>query len=752
MFGESGKSIEVGRSCLANPDDGFVSQALAYDGFIGLPRFRSDALILEGTCHLGATPLRAQLALPYWPATDDRRLTLHDFRLLEFSGDETARERLRAGLFSRLNAAENPDSSTRESAEERAGGLWRTYYTHEDDEAHLAARRAALPPLPWEGATPEAEEEHSEVVSLDDFNAADWQSELPDAESQAKRMRAAMDSGFSRIPGRIGLPGLPTSKDPLAESICNFPALLREGRVVWGVLLRANFELFKHDGDDDYPVEAVYCIDGSVQPDVLQSVAIALSALTKQLPPQADEALKKLADHLNNDSERAFGWPVPASLAPAPGLPDRLPDTLRISALWVVRNHLPHGYLVGNVLPLLMSDACPGHVMVVPDRAWPAAFRAPWDRAFEEVLRERWQTLWQALAAGESKEDADSLAKARGLLADYAECGEDVAEFQEQARKGYAALFAPDVKLPPMEWECERCSWLSSYAELLLRKAESLRAQERPLAHGLIRQAFSARATYMLIKMHTTMLERLRGKSKMRLPIEPGEVRYAALGLLTGAETHALTLARLLIALWRDPDNYDRTLRPEVWFLFRLFARHLNLELPERKPFRRRPCLDALLENDAWKGESARVKPMLEAACVEHTVLAPQGPFLGLPVALAAILRLRELAGLPNPRLEHDLLRVELGAPPPAPPVPADFGAASDLLADPLTLRVRQRMRRMGFDEKIIAEAVLNDQPPRMALEAAPQPREDMDDNSAGEESDAGKGGWKWLKWPRRPK
>jgi hypothetical protein len=179
----------------------------------------------------------------------------------------------------------------------------------------------------------------------------------------------------------------------------------------------------------------------------------------------------------------------------------------------------------------------------------------------------------------------------------------------------------------------------------------------------------------------------------------------------------------------------------------------LNLELPERKPFRRRPCLDALLENDAWKGESARVKPMLETACVEHTLLAPQGPFLGLPIALAVILRLREQAGLPNPRIEHDLLRVELGAPPPAPPVPADLGAALDLLADPLTLRVRRRMRRMGFDEKIIAEAVLNDQPPRIAMKAAPQPREDTDgEDSASEENDAGKGGRKWLKWPRRPK
>ncbi|MDR2113141.1 MAG: hypothetical protein LBQ62_08600 [Candidatus Accumulibacter sp.] len=32
---------------------------------------------------------------------------------------------------------------------------------------------------------------------------------------------------------------------------------------------------------------------------------------------------------------------------------------------------------------------------------------------------------------------------------------------------------------------------------------------------------------------------------------------------------------------------------------------------------------------------------------------------------------------------------------------------------------MRQRMRRMGFDGKIIAEAALHDQPPRVALEMA---------------------------------
>ncbi|MDR2677922.1 MAG: hypothetical protein LBB51_00600, partial [Zoogloeaceae bacterium] len=673
--------------------------------------------------------LRASLALPYWPATDDRRLALHDFRLLEFSGDETARERLRAGLFSRVNATGKPGPSTRESAKALAESLWQTHYVNEDDKTHLAARRAALPPLPWEGATPEAEAARSEVVSLDDFNAADWQSALPDAEAEARQLQEAEYRGLT--------------KDPLNASIHNFPTLLRKGQVVWGTLIQANGDLFK-PGTGNLPAEVVYSIDGSVPPEVLMPVAQALFALRKQLPPWADDALKKCANYLNAEIVRAFGWPVPASLAPAPGLPDRLPDSLRISTLWVVRKHLPHGYLASSVLPLLVSDACPGHVMVVPDDAWPTALLTQWDDG-------RWQKLWQALAANEGKEDAKLLTKTFELLVDYAEHGEDVAKCREQARAGHAP-FAPDVQPPPMEWEWGRCDWFSTYAELLLRKAEILRAQGKPLAHGLIRQSFSARTTALLVEMHTLMLERLRGKSKMRQPIEPDEIQYVALGLLSGADSHALTLARLLIALWRDPDNYENFLRPEVWFLFRLLARHLNLELPQRKPFARRPCLDALLENDAWKGDAAQVKPMLEAACVEHTLHAPQGPFLGLPIALAVVLRLREQAGLANPRIEHELLRVELGAPPSATLIPADLGVALNFLADPLTQRVRQRMRRMGFDEKIIAEAVLNDQPPKTDFELAQSitPHDEHEDEPVDNENteSVSRGKWpKWLKW-----
>jgi hypothetical protein len=50
-------------------------------------------------------------------------------------------------------------------------------------------------------------------------------------------------------------------------------------------------------------------------------------------------------------------------------VPKRLPDSWRIFTLWLLREHLLYGYRENNVRPLLVSDACPGHVMVVPSSA-----------------------------------------------------------------------------------------------------------------------------------------------------------------------------------------------------------------------------------------------------------------------------------------------------------------------------------------------------------------------------------------------
>lgn len=132
-------AIASGRGSLAHPEDGLVTQALGYDGYIGLPRFRSDAIVVEGAWHAkgaATAPLRAMVAMPYRPLTASQPLGLHDLRLLEFSGDADAVQKLRLGLFARLASTSPP-------------GPWHAHYLDENSEACVASRRAAMPPLPW---------------------------------------------------------------------------------------------------------------------------------------------------------------------------------------------------------------------------------------------------------------------------------------------------------------------------------------------------------------------------------------------------------------------------------------------------------------------------------------------------------------------------------------------------------------------------------------------------------------------------
>ncbi len=671
------EAIEHFRRRLAQPEDGVAGQVLGHDGFVGLPEFRSDAILLEGAWYAGLdAPLRALLALPYRPRNGGRHLGLHDFRLLEFSADAAAAERLRGGLFARMAAVEPP-------------GPWRRYFVDENAADHLAARRSALPPLPWE-----RQDAADSGIALGDF-ALEKLREVEPLMRDVVSWRRFRD-------------------DPLLR---NIPTLLGEGRVVWGVIVQANKDLHK-PGGSDLPAEVVYSVDGSVLPEALAPVAHALSALRGDVPAETDDALKEIADYLNAETTRAFGWTIPPSLGtlaprtpePPHGLPDPLPDTLRLSSLWIMRRHLPHGYLAEAVLPLLLSDACPGYAMVVPAAAWPPALLAVWERSNRDRLRARWRAEWQRLAEGGAQADQAEFHRNADALAAYVKHGVSPQWLAQQAQFGLLR-FPPNTQPPPQEWEWSLDLELKSRAERWLTQAEAKRALGQPLAQDAARWAFAARATAQMIAMHGLMWRRRRGAAENLFPLEADEIQYAALGLLVGCDAPALRLARLLVVLWRDPANYAGHLRPEVWIVFRIFARELGLALPAREPSKRRPCLDALLAGDAWKGDAAKVKALIEAACEEHVEHAPTGPFLALPIALALLLRLRERAGLANPAIDHELLRVPPGA---ADPVDTAVGIADglDRVGDPLVLRVRERMQRAGYDEAAIEAAVLDDRPP----------------------------------------
>lgn len=154
--------------------------------------------------------------------------------------------------------------------------------------------------------------------------------------------------------------------DPLQNLVDSYPTLLRQGRVVWAHLVQANNVLFQ-PGAGDAPAEVVYDPRGLCQPDELAAAAQGMFKLKGTRPNDAEEA--RVAEHLTAEISRAFAMPVPQSLSSR---------GLLASTLLIFRKHLPNRRLSLGHFPVLISDACPGCVMILPGRWWPRAFAEEW--------------------------------------------------------------------------------------------------------------------------------------------------------------------------------------------------------------------------------------------------------------------------------------------------------------------------------------------------------------------------------------
>lgn len=156
------------------------------------------------------------------------------------------------------------------------------------------------------------------------------------------------------------------ARDPLQKSFSRYGDLWIGGRVVWGRIVQANRVLFAA-GSQDAPGDVLYDPSGMSNADDLRAPAKALQALKETQP--ADPDLRRFAEHLTNEETRALCMRVPSSISQWP---------LLVSTLLFHRNHLPDKKLSLAYFPLLINDQCPGVVMVLPSRWWPAELNARW--------------------------------------------------------------------------------------------------------------------------------------------------------------------------------------------------------------------------------------------------------------------------------------------------------------------------------------------------------------------------------------
>lgn len=146
--------------------------------------------------------------------------------------------------------------------------------------------------------------------------------------------------------------------------------LLRTGRMVWGRIVQANRQLFE-GGIAGAPLELLYDPRGQVSPQDLGVVANALFGLRGERPDEP--ALQVYAEHLRAERSRLFGWRTPSQ--------GWWPYPLSASSSFVHTAQLPGGRLAFAEFPVLISDACPGSVMVAPWQCWPAPVFDAWAEA-----------------------------------------------------------------------------------------------------------------------------------------------------------------------------------------------------------------------------------------------------------------------------------------------------------------------------------------------------------------------------------
>ncbi len=156
-------------------------------------------------------------------------------------------------------------------------------------------------------------------------------------------------------------------KDGCHEIYRNQRVLRNEGRVVWGVLVQANSQLFQ-PGPTDSPAMIVYSprpeFDGAITS--LGKIAKAMFSVKGTTPD--DPEVDAFAAEITNERVRSFQNRIPRAFSGK--------WEVYQSTVMVARKHLPKKYLTNSFFPLLICPEKCRQCMILPSRFWAPALQA----------------------------------------------------------------------------------------------------------------------------------------------------------------------------------------------------------------------------------------------------------------------------------------------------------------------------------------------------------------------------------------
>ncbi len=144
------------------------------------------------------------------------------------------------------------------------------------------------------------------------------------------------------------------------ELFDNQDVLFSGGHAVWGTIVQANGNLFS-PGPNDLPAVVLYSLDKDIDsnPKLIEKVARGLYSLKGR---QTDPDLQAFSDMLKSERTRKWKVPVPLRIS-------HYVQCFYTTAL-IVREHLPHGCLHGNVFPFLVCPEKTNVGTILPSRYW----------------------------------------------------------------------------------------------------------------------------------------------------------------------------------------------------------------------------------------------------------------------------------------------------------------------------------------------------------------------------------------------
>lgn len=180
--------------------------------------------------------------------------------------------------------------------------------------------------------------------------------------------------------------------EPLLRIIEGWEHTLRNGKVVWGAIVKANQQLW-HSGTEDCPALLAWSPDQEFasKPEALRSITRSIQSVIDS--NSVPDELQHLQTFLRDDLYRETSRLVPPSLTNG--------HKVFLSTIMVFRRHLPRGFLCQSMLPVCIGEEW-DFPAILPCTSWSESLVRWWSNPVES----RWFDTKISMVGGSRTKNA----------------------------------------------------------------------------------------------------------------------------------------------------------------------------------------------------------------------------------------------------------------------------------------------------------------------------------------------------------